>query len=147
MAAASYPFEYHVATVVVLEVVGEVIGVGGVGKGPAEELGHVERSVGGRGLHAHIKVAIVDERLGVVFDALALAVPWADEFVAVRRRIAVVGDVMIRREVRERPGGVAAVVEADLAVLADTVLRHGLSGLGLCGGGRGAQGADGQEDG
>lgn len=146
MAAASYPFEYHVAAVVVLEVVGEVHGVGGVGKSRAEELGHVEGSVGGGGLHAHIKVAIVDERLGVVLNALVLPGSGADELVAVRRRVAVVGNVMIRREVRERPGGVAAIVKADLAILADAVLLHRLSGLGLCGGGRGAQGASGQED-
>lgn len=37
------------------------------------------------------------------------------------------------------------MVKADLAVFADAVLFHGLSGLGLCGG-RSAQGADGQED-
>lgn len=96
VAAALYSFEYHVTAVVVLEVVGEVHGVGGVGKGPAEELGHVEGPVGGGGLHTHIEVAIVDEGLGVVLNALALPGSGADEFVAVRWGVAVIVDVMIR---------------------------------------------------
>ena len=84
------------AAVVVLEVVVEVLGVGGVGRGHAEELGHVGVPFGGpRGMHAHVEVAVVDERLGVVLDALALPGSWADELVAVRRRVAVVVDAMI----------------------------------------------------
>ena len=43
-----------------------------------------------------VEVAVVDKRLGVVLDALALPGSWADELVAVRRRVAVVVDAMIR---------------------------------------------------
>ena len=84
------------AAVVVLEVVVEVLGVGGVGRGHAEELGHVGVPFGGPGgMHAHVEVAVVDERLGIVLDALTLPGPWTDELVAVRRRVAVVLDAMI----------------------------------------------------